>query len=264
MTKLIEFKNHRGEMLRGLLDKADSNWGVLFIHGFERSTVERKFKNIVDELQAKVNMFRFDFSGCGLSDGSFFDMTVAKLNQELRQALELFMEQRPQLERIVLVAHSLASCIALKFLTENQSKVEKLILFGPGLNQKGLLRYYFVVSQNKDKEVTWLNYQHYLSEEDFQADIKKERRPTKEHYLSSAYFLENQDKDYQELFKQLNLAKKNILIVHGDQDDKVPLESNDKLPEQIKIIKVAKGDHDLHKVEAVKQYLDQLVDFILL
>jgi len=49
MTQIIEFKN-----LRGLLDKTNSDKGIVFVHGFERTTIERKFKAMVDELKNKV------------------------------------------------------------------------------------------------------------------------------------------------------------------------------------------------------------------
>ncbi|MFH1610441.1 MAG: hypothetical protein ABIA91_00975, partial [Patescibacteria group bacterium] len=71
MTQLIEFKNSKNKTLRGILDKTSSPKGIVFVHGFERTTVERKFKIIIDKLKDKISLFRFDFSGCGLSDGDF-------------------------------------------------------------------------------------------------------------------------------------------------------------------------------------------------
>lgn len=54
---------------------------------------------------------------------------------------------------------------------------------------------------------------------------------------------------------------KNILIINGDADEKVPIESNDKLLKEIRIIKVLKGDHDLQRMDMV-EHLDELLKFL--
>ncbi|MBD3279354.1 MAG: hypothetical protein GF390_01435 [Candidatus Pacebacteria bacterium] len=51
--------------------------------------------------------------------------------------------------------------------------------------------------------------------------------------------------------------------MHGTKDEHVPLQSNDRLPSEIKMIKVIKGDRHLEKVNLVKQYLSQVIEFIL-
>lgn len=262
MTKLIEFKNQKSEFLRGLLDESPGDLGIIFVHGFERTTVEAKFKNIVDELKGKVNMFRFDFSGGGLSDGNFEDLTVNKLVGDLKSAITTFQVARPAIKRINFVAHSLGAAVVLRFLAEEKNIESKAILLAPGLNQKKLMRYWFVQSKMKKEKilVNWGNFKNYFSEEDFQADLKIERRSTKEHYLKNNYFLENEKTDFQELLNRLSPS--NFLIVHGDADESVPLESNNDLPKEIKIIKVEKGNHDLQRPNMVEQYLKEALNFL--
>ncbi len=261
MTQLVEFKNQKGEVLRGLFNEAQSDKAVVFAHGFEWTTVERKFKNIVDALAGKINLFRFDFSGCGLSDGNFSDLTVDKLGRELETALTLLREKG--IKEFYLVAHSFGGCVALKTAIKNMA-VKKILFLAPAFNQKELMRFWFVVSQMKKEpvEITWENFKSYLNEEAFAQDVARRERMTKEHLLLNDYFAQNEKVDFQNLFDELKLERENILIVHGDKDDKVPPKSNNKLPVEVEIITVRGGDHDLQRPDMTEQYLDGAVDFL--
>jgi len=264
MTQLIEFKNHRQEILRGLIDKANSKIGIILIHGFERTTIEGKFKNIVDKLRGWVNLFRFDFSGHGLSDGRFDDITVKKLSKELEKAVLIFKRHCPRVKTIILVSHSFGCCVVLKFMAgKKKSIINKVVFLAPAFNQKELLKFWFVVSKMKRKKIKWHNYGRYFSKKDFDKETKKPRIMTKSHFISSNYVLENENTDYQILLNDLMIDSQSILIVHGDSDDRVPFESNDNLPKDIEMIKVKKGDHDLEKVDSVVQYLDEVNQFII-
>lgn len=267
MTRLIEFKNHKGETLRGLIDTADSSsgtkTGVVFVHGFERTSIETKFKNIVNELKGETNLFRFDFSGNGLSDGKFEDITVAKMKGELKAAINAFKREIPHLEKINIAAHSLGASVALDFINENPGTISKSIFISPAFNQKNLHRYWFVKNtEGKKREISWNNYREYFSEEKFQEDLRIGKRMVKSHCLRNNYYLENEKIDYQDLFSEQGIKPKNFLIIIGLLDDKVPPESNDKLPNGIKIIKVANGDHDLERPDSISHYLKNSVDFL--
>lgn len=264
--QLIEFKNQNGEILRGLLDLVkNKKRGVVFVHGFERTSVEMKYKNLRDSLNGKINVLRFDFSGCGLSDGKFEDTTVKKMTGELNKAINIFLKKVPQLKEIILIGHSLAGCVILNLLAQRQNLVSKVVLFGPALNQQELLKYYFVRAKmyKEQVKISWDNYQQYFNLQEYTKDLQIKKRMRKSHWLGNGYFLENQDKDYQSLFKAINLPPENFLIVHGDYDDKVPLLSNSSLPKSLKSIKVSQGDHDLEVPSMVKQYLNKTLKFIL-
>jgi pimeloyl-ACP methyl ester carboxylesterase len=263
MAYLIEFKNHKKELLRGVVDKnLKALNGAIFVHGFERNATEKKFKNSVDGLKQKTNLFRFDFSGCGLSDGKFENTTVEKMSRELEAACGAFLKENAKMKKINIVSHSLGGCIVLKWLEMTQYKVDKLVFLAPAFNQRALLRYWFVKSQYKnEKEIGWNNYQDYLDDKKFQDYIAIRKRELKEHFIQNAYFAENEKIDYQNYFEKFNLSSDKILIVHGDGDDKVPMASNDRLSKMKRII-VAGGDHDLEKPTVVKKYLPQMIRFL--
>ncbi len=262
MSKLVEFANHKGEVLRGILDEASSDQAIVFVHGFERTSIESKFKRIVDAFKGKVNLFRFDFSGCGLSDGSFEDLTVEKLSNELACAVDVLRKECPQVKKISFVGFSLGCSVITQYLLQSKLKAETLVFFAPGFNQRQLLRYFFARQQHRDTLISWDNFTSHFDEQAFQADIQRPWRMMKEHYLSNAYFLENAEKDYNEDFLSLGIDESNVLILQGVDDVKVPFASNAKVYQTYKPIMIQNGDHDLQRPDMVEQYSDALLKFL--
>lgn len=260
MKKLVEFFSPSKNILVGILDQTDTekvSKGIIFVPGFERTTIESKFKRIIDALRGKFHFFRFDFSGCGLSDGSFEDFSVRKSVGELSRAIDVFKKETG-LEEIILIGHSLGCCIILDYLkkvADGGSLIGKIIFLAPAFNQKDLLRYYFAKSKNKEKEITWQNYKEFLDEKAFLTDTETDKRMTKEHWLAKVYFLENRDRNYETDLDQIQQKK---IIIQGDKDDKVPLESYQTKSD----IVVTGGDHDLQRPDMVEQYLKQILKFI--
>lgn len=259
-TKLIEFKNKSNEILRGILtfDKVDVK-AVLIAGGFERSaTTEKKFKVLADRLVEKgIPSLRFDYTGIGLSDGDFFQTTIKRMSKDFMQAFEVLKEETG-CEHISVIAHSLSACAVAIVIKKLSFK--EVVLIAPGLNQKDLFRYWFVIStikeENPDIEISWHNFKKYLNEEIFIKDCKRTDKMTKTNYINAGYFLENKEKDYSRLLTN----KQNILYIYGDNDDKVPAESlNVKFANKV-IVKG--GDHDLERPDMIKQWLNKAIDFI--
>ena len=258
MARLIEFKNKEDELLRGIIDDAESDRAVVFVHGFEGTTIATRFKNFVDRLKGKVVLFRFDFAGVGLSDGDFSDMTIEKSVNDLNIAIET-LKKETGVKNIELVAHSLGGVISAVYAKSHSSSIHKMVLLAPALNQKELNRFWYAQSSNKESAVTWQNYQDYLNEDAFQ-EFCNENRMAKEHYLKNDYIREVEGVDYQIQLSE-ELAHK-IMIIHGSNDGRVPLESNNQLPSDILILKVENGDHKLARPDMVEKYLNQSIEFL--
>ena len=258
--QLIEFKNKQGDILRGVLNKADSNHVAIFLHGFERTAItEKKFRVLSEKLlRGNISSFAFDFTGGGLSDGDFEYTTTQGMTGDLKGALE---EAKKYGDKISIVGHSLGACVIANFIKNNPSFVfNKIVLLAPALNQRDLMRFWFVLSQVKmkgqDLEITWGNYKEYFNEEAFLKDCGRQNRMSKAHHISSEYFLENKDVDYSEFFDETE----NVLHIHGDRDASVPLESlNIEFSNEI-IVKG--GNHDLERPDMVEQWLKGVADFI--
>ncbi len=262
MNKLIEFKNKEEEVLRGIFSDKGSSEVVLCIHGFERTaTAEPKSKRLSDELSEKnISSFRFDFSGCGLSDGDFKDMTVEKLVEDLKSATENIKKEA---SKVSVVAHSLAGCVLARFKNKYPDIVfEKIVLISPAFNQKELLRYYFAVSlaKKEDKNIVlnWENWADYFSgEDDFQKSYMSDDKFSKSNYFPKKYFQENKELDYSSYFSG---DEKNILHIHGTKDSAVPIESlNIKFKNSLI---VEGGDHDLEIPTMQNQWLKKAVNFL--
>lgn len=205
-TELLQINNNRGIFVNKNTDKI-----VIMIGGFERSaTTEKKFKKLTDNLN--FSSYRFDYSGVGLSDGNFSNITIASMQKELKNVLNSF--KKIGYKNFIVVAHSLSACVVLNM------NFDKKILIAPAINQKGLLRYWFSLFISKKEgigeDINWNNYQDYFKEKDFLKDCEREDKMTKQNYISSAYFLENKDKDYSESI----ISDNNILYIHGDKDVK--------------------------------------------
>ncbi len=264
-TQLFEIPNNENQNLRGIIVAPDNQiqGGVICLHGFERcSSTEKKFKALSNSLVKKmVAVLRLDFSGCGLSDGDFKYITIEKQADEFIVALRRLKEKIGQ-QKISVVAHSLGACVLATKIDEIEEEIEKIILIAPALNQRDLMRYWFVISQmkksNLEVEITWQNYKQYLDERAFQEDCERTDKTTKANYINSKYFLNAKDFDFSNKF---NSTKDRVLHIHGSKDIAVPIESlNTRFPNQIII---ENGDHDLEKPNQLEQWKDKAVDFLL-
>jgi pimeloyl-ACP methyl ester carboxylesterase len=263
-TKLIEFKNWENEVLRGILTIPDSapKSGAIFLHGLERNaTVEKKFRRMATVLAARgMASFRFDASGCGLSDGDFQKTTIAKRSQELLAAVDFFGKEFG-FKKINFVAHSIGACLLATEINILMPMINKIIFIAPALNQKDLLRFYFVRDLMKIKKpeliICWDNYRQYLNEEEFKIAISNNDKMLKWNYIGPKYFLEVESLNFTHCFDEINGR---VMHIHGDVDPKVPLESlSVEFPNRI-IVKG--GDHDLERPDMWQQWFPQAVGFL--
>ncbi|MEI7741959.1 MAG: alpha/beta fold hydrolase [bacterium] len=263
-TNILEFDSVSGVKLRGVLVEpkgAPDNLGVIFIHGFERAgTTERKFKALADALASQgISSLRLDFSGCGLSDGDYSFSTVEQMALDAIAAADAF-KNHSTIKEFCLVGHSLGGCVIARML-ESGFISKKNVLIAPALNQKALLRYYFVrnamMKANPPIKIDWINYVDFLDEKTF-LEQSKLGQWTKLTFVSGNYFVENLNRDYSSVFAQNNTI---TLLVHGDRDDKVPLQSH-TIQFKNNIV-VPGGDHDIEREDFLKIWLSRAVDFII-
>jgi len=234
---------------------------MIFVHGFASTTIGYRYKNFVDYFKGKINLFRFDFSGCGLSDGDFSDLTINKQTKELEKAIKVF-QKKGSLKEINIMAHSLGGCVILNFLLKKRKDIKRVVFFAPAFNQRELQKYFFV-EKFKKGNINWKNFKKYFSEKNFLNYLTKDKKiMLSKCYLNSECILEMRNIDYQTWFKNIEFDLKNILVVHGLKDDVVPLESNDILPKELKIIKVLQGDHVLQRPDMVKEYFKKVINFL--
>lgn len=79
---------------------------VIFSHGFGGDMTFHLFEPLIQRLnRASIGVLRFDFNGCGLSEGAFEDMTVPNEIEDLLNVVA-FARQLPATKNISLLGHS--------------------------------------------------------------------------------------------------------------------------------------------------------------
>lgn len=185
--KLVIFKNKKGEKLFGILtlpEKRGEIPGVIMVHGFSKTKSERKFVELARKLANNgIASLRFDFSGCGDSEGKFEEMSITKEVEELETAYQKLIKEKKIKKRVGIFAHSLGAVIAVLFQQKYQ-KVKCFVLAAPAFNQQELIKKWYTKSQIRK----WQK-QGYLDTTKFRIGIN---------YLKEA-------KDYTELLSEITI-----------------------------------------------------------
>jgi len=261
--KLIEFKNQDGVILRGVLRKGTVPRAVIFSHGLERTSItEQKFKRLGDVLVARgVSSFAFDYTGSGLSDGDFSRTTVQRLADDFIRACDT-LKKETGISDICAVGHSISGCVLGVIRKTRPELLSKIVLLGPALNIYEILHLKFVQDIARKKKIcepiTWQNFHTFFSEEEFAVWCASGTVVLRTNRLGNDFFTENMHKDYSECFSG---DTSDILHIHGDADNRVPLESF--TISFANAIIIPQGDHELERPDFMAQWLDPCVEFLL-
>jgi len=124
----VAIRNASGERLVGLetLPAAPSVKAVLLVHGFGVTKSEDgMFDTLAAHLaEAGFTAFRFDFSGCGESDGDYVGTTLSKQRDDLRDMLSFVRERGAG--KVGILAQSFGTAVTLALSPE----VDAMVLMG--------------------------------------------------------------------------------------------------------------------------------------
>ncbi len=136
-TLQVSMKNRKGHTLRGIATLPDSRGAhpcVLLLHGFTGSVSGYKYLNtrIARRLaEAGIGCVRFDFFGCGESDGEFEDMSFTGLYEDAEDMFNWMAQQSfADKEKLFLSGQSLGGYVAAS--TAPKIKPRGLLLLCPG------------------------------------------------------------------------------------------------------------------------------------
>ncbi|MGL4821332.1 MAG: alpha/beta hydrolase [Bacilli bacterium] len=197
---------HNGLTLRGMVHQPTTTrvrgaW-VLF-HGFTGN------KNGSHRMMLKLGRrladlgflcYRFDFLGSGESDGNFEQMTVSGEVEEAKTILKWVADELGNLDLpLIVYGHSLGGVVGSIAARELNERIQHLVLLAPGgMIADAMLRIdrepFFI------REANAYDYKGNLLGEAFFEDLK-----TFDAYEAARGF------------------SGNVLIIHGDQDETVPL-----------------------------------------
>lgn len=107
---------------------------IVFAHGFIGNKVgeHRLFVKAARYFASRgYTVFRFDFSGCGESDGDYSDVTLTKQITELQAAID-YVSSIPQVDanNITVIGHSLGGAVS-SLTVPNNKHINKLVLWSP-------------------------------------------------------------------------------------------------------------------------------------
>lgn len=231
----VWFKNSRGLNLEGVFYPAGSNKAIIIAHGFSSNKDREHFLKIADSLNnAEFAVLRFDFSGCGESDDD--SISVEKEVDDLKSAIE-FVKKKGY-GNIGLLGVSLGGLIALRAFGKS---TKALVLWAPVTDKK---------RPSAEKEIVKANENVRMKDNEFLV-YKKDG---KEFKIGKNYFEERDSVDRKKLLSGINCP---VLIIHGDQDQTIPLESSKtaikKLPKGSKLEIIRGADHKF------SEYADEVI-----
>ncbi|MFQ5834453.1 MAG: alpha/beta hydrolase family protein [bacterium] len=250
MQKKLFFENTKENKLCGILANPTSNKEkpvIILCHGF--STSKDSYTNIRLEkiLNEKgISTFRFDFFAHGESEGEFEDITISEAVDDILNAIRFLKELG--YSKIGLVGSSfggLASVIAA-------SKTDDLFILALKSPVSGYLGK-LVVEETKKEIETWKEkgFIYYTSGDG--GELK----------VNYSFFEDAEKVNGYEAAKKIKIP---TLIVHGDNDESVPIEQSKKIVDLIENSKleiIESADHRYSKPEDFEKMLDLISKFIM-
>jgi len=230
MEKPVVFKNRNGRQLVGILHLPEGRRKpplVIICHGFGGTKTGRKYTKLARALEKnKIASFRFDFEGCGDSEGNFESITIKRQASDLKAATNWTLKQKNiNKNKIALLGNSLGAAIVALYVGYAKLPVKTLVFWAPAFNQKELIP----IWNTKNNLKKWKKQKYFIRKED---------------KIGINYLKENERKDYSPILSKIEAP---ILIIHGKKDDVVPLKFSKRLAkdyENIKLVIYPKADHD--------------------
>jgi len=178
---------------------------IIICHGFvgSRVGVDRLFVKAAREFSARGFMvLRFDYSGCGESEGDYgaggLDSLVEQTLHVISYALTI-ADVDP--ERIILLGHSLGGAVALLTATED-TRIKKLVMWSAVAHPfKDIVN---IVGKKGYEEAMQYGRVDYLG------------------YSLQDCFFESLSRHHP--LKQAKKYHGDVLVVHGNQDDVIPVD----------------------------------------
>lgn len=213
MQKAVEIQS-RGLTLRGMMHIPEGITGkvpiVCIFHGFTGNKMESHFIFVKLSRMLKdkgIASVRFDFGGSGESDGEFIDMTMSN---ELEDAKAILHYARSldfvDADKIGVVGLSMGGAVASMLAGDCKEYIRSLCLWAPAGNMGELIM-------------------HDRSKEDLE-QIRKTGYWDLGGLLLGAGFID--DVLSLDIFGKAAGYDKNVLLLHGNKDDTVPISTSEK------------------------------------
>lgn len=252
MQKAVEIKNKEGMTLRGMLHVPEGITEkvpvVCIFHGFTGDKMEPHFifvklsRMLADRGIASV---RFDFSGSGESDGDFIDMTISKELDDAKVILQ-YVKSLNFIHRnkIGVVGLSLGGAVASMLAGDCRDDVSCLCLWAPAGNIKEI-----VMDGKMENDIR---------------EMRKEGFWDLEGLSLGTGFLD--DLQNLDILKKASAYDKNVMLIHGDNDETVSFDVSEKYlgiyGTKAVLHAVEGADHTFNKKSWEEEVLDYTIGFL--
>lgn len=202
---------------------------VMLSHGLLSHKESPKFIHLAEELANEgIAAVRFDYRGCGQSEGLIEDTTISDRLKDLKTVIRFAIERSDCTGRIGLMGSSLGGYLSLLQASREPRIIATAVWATP--------------SHLTDLEKEKPRENHPRPGDDFYQDLKK-----------------------YDLFEEIDQIK-NALVIHGDQDEIVPVrhafEIHKRLQSPKEIHILPQGDHRLKRPEDRKQATEMTVAWL--
>ena len=250
MEEKVYFKNSKGLKLCSILSNPTSSKEkpiIILCHGFSTSKNSHTYVRLQEILNKyQISTFRFDFFGHGESEGKFEDITISEAVDDILNAIKFLKNQG--YTKIGLVSSSFGGIASLM----TASKTDDLFI----LALKSPVSNYEekeYATKSKEELEEWRNrgFRYYVS-----GDGRKLK-------LNYTFFEDFKNNNGYEAAKKIKIP---TLIVHGDNDESVPIEQSKKTASLIENCKseiIEGADHRYSKPEDFEKMLDLISKFII-
>lgn len=221
METPVTIENKNGNQLVGILNVPGNNSPsstVIICHGLGGTKTKKKFVRLARRLEKNnIACLRFDFEGCGDSQGKFEKTTLENQVADLESVVDwLSQKEWFSKEKLDFIGHSLGCLVISLYLSKNDVSVNKLVFLSPAFNPKVLIPLWNTPEQIQE----WKQKGYILGEEE---------------KMGIEFLKENEDRDYSSLLANISA---NILVIHGEKDRIVPAKLSQKLVENFPHIKL--------------------------
>ena len=232
-----------GVKLCGILNQVnDSKEIVVICHARTSSKDSRPTTLLGKRLsENRINNFRFDFIGCGESEGNQFDYTVTTMINNLNDTLSMLKEKYGY-NKFILIGCSMGARI-VSLVNHTDFDIKKIILWYGAIDYgRGILN----LPSKKEKIAKKKGF--YQGENNWK--------------FSYDYFVdERKHCAYKELYKW-DVPK---LFIHGTSDPYVNYKSSLKVSKKCKngkLLLMQNGDHGFHNEEHMEKALNKTILFV--
>lgn len=250
MKEKLFFKNSKGNKLCGILSVPNEDKVqpiIILCHGFSSSKEGRTYLSLEDILNKKgISTFRFDFFGHGESHGLFENITTSEAVDDVLNAMVFI--QKSGYNKIGLMGSSFGGMASL--LTASQSDIPYILaLKSPVSDYRSM-----VLTQRSGHEIQEWKEKGVMEFEG--VDDGKQR-------LGYAFY---EDAKKIHAYEAISNIKMPTLIVHGEEDETVPVEQSRKAANLIpkaRLITIPGCDHTYSNPQHFDELLNLITQFII-